>query len=46
VTFLPLPDFSVPLFFSFMTLWIFCLPLELEGELEWERDDFVAIFFP
>jgi hypothetical protein len=44
-TFLPLPDLSVPLLCSFMTLWILRLPLALM--LEFECDDFVAIFsFP
>jgi hypothetical protein len=38
LTFLPLPDFKVPLLCSFMTLWILRSPLELECECE----DFVA----
>ena len=43
-TFLPLPDFSFPCFFSFMTLWIVRFPREPPRELcEW--DDFVAIVF-
>ena len=36
LTFLPLPDFSVPLLCSFMTLWIFRCPLEPALELERE----------
>jgi len=30
VTFLPLPDLSVPSFFSFITLWILRFPFELD----------------
>jgi hypothetical protein len=46
VTFLPLLDFSVPSFFSFITLWILFFPLESELEEDRCVVDLVAINSP
>ena len=43
VTFLPLPDLSVPCFFSCITLWILRLPVDEELERPFRDDDFVAM---